>query len=658
MHWSIVARAKNRRGGFQIFKPANEHFPAMASASVLQRRWNRWLIFILSCVQVFTSAGIIFGWASLLIILKDAGVYASLCSSGTTLASCTQRDQALQLIFTFASSMNMIANLTSGLVMDRYGPRACKLLSHACIIGGSILIAAWNDSRDYLVLPGMTLIGYGGTGLQLASIHISNLFPSGKSLATCVIVGNFQLSFFVFFIFNDLYQAGTSLHTIFFWYAVLNVANFAITVVFEPTTPFRLPSDTGAPGIALEKAEDKGGESVNDSIVVASGKDIGVDTGTVSSINGAATTSIPANTPAPIPARPGLPRSTPFAPPSGLPSELGRFSMIRLPSVFMHAPSPGSLLTASPATPQGHTRMRRDNARSAGASMVAAPSGTGTGTSAGTGTGMQAQHGEGAPLLEHQITQTMTGACGGSCKGRHPKDLSQRSFRSQIQTTTFLQLLFFFSISTLWANFFVGTISSQLGPAVTNLSTTEYSYLINAFNVLLPAAVVGIPVIGWLLDTRGFVVSIFLTIALGLLFAVGLLVANPKRHPGLLIAAFCCYALFRTFLFSVTFAYVGQKFGFRHFGALSGVLFFVAAAIGYLQYPINSWGAYMDINVIQLVCLLCTLSFPCHEWLLSRREKQHDGYDDLVTVNEYGALADGKGTPLLFVDDAVETPQT
>ena len=102
----------------------------MPTASVLQRRWNRWLIFGLSCVQVFTSAGIIFGWASLLVILKDAGVYASLCASGATLATCTRRDQALQLIFTFASSMNMIANLTSGLVMDRYGPRACKLLSH------------------------------------------------------------------------------------------------------------------------------------------------------------------------------------------------------------------------------------------------------------------------------------------------------------------------------------------------------------------------------------------------------------------------------------------------------------------------------------------------------------------------------------------------
>ena len=66
----------------------------------------------------------------------------------------------------------------------------------------------------------------------------------------------------------------------------------------------------------------------------------------------------------------------------------------------------------------------------------------------------------------------------------------------------------------------------------------------------------------------------------------------------------------------------------------------------------------MDINVIQLVCLLCTLSFPCYEWLHSRRDQQHDGYDDLVTVNEYGALADGKGTPLLFVDDVVDTPQT
>ena len=59
------------------------------------------------------------------------------------------------------------------------------------------MLALWRPGRDALVLPAVTLLGYGGAGLHLASIHTSNLFPRAKSLVTCWIVGLFQLSFFV-----------------------------------------------------------------------------------------------------------------------------------------------------------------------------------------------------------------------------------------------------------------------------------------------------------------------------------------------------------------------------------------------------------------------------------------------------------------------------
>ena len=48
-------------------------------------------------------------------------------------------------------------------------------------------------------------------------------------------------------------------------------------------------------------------------------------------------------------------------------------------------------------------------------------------------------------------------------------------------------------------------------------------------------------------------------------------------EPDVLVASFCAYALFRTFLFSSAFAYVGQRFGDRHYGALCGVLFLCSA---------------------------------------------------------------------------------
>ena len=536
-------------------------------------RTNRWALLLLSSVQVFTSAGIIFGWASLVVVLKEAGVYADAC--GTAAASnCTARSNRLQMIFTVASSANSVANLSSGFVMDRYGPRVCKLQSHLCVIVGSALLGCWTPGRDALVLPAMTLIGYGGTGLQLASIHLSNLFPGAKSLATCFIVGMFQLSFFVFFVFRMLFDGGTSLQSIFWWYAVLNGINLLISLVFEPDQPFTLdeqaavlPSPQRLPSPVKQQAP---------ALLVEAGAEDGV--------------------------------AELHALESG-----GRFSMMRLPSRWMKHSGTASLLHPSPATSPavpgvvGGGAVLPYLALSDGGGATSL-NGGGGGAAPTKGTvGVRKAASERTPLVAHV-----------------PKrPLRDRSFRAQIASTSFRYLLFFFCVCTLWANFFVGTVAEQLQSGINDKQ--EMEGLLTAFNYILPGAVVGIPVIGWLLDTYGFVFSIFLTILLGLFFAVGMLF-HAQAHPRILVGAFCCYALFRTFLFAVTFAFVGHKFGYSHFGVLSGLLFFFSAGVGFLQYPINNPDAYYQVNVIQIICLLCTLSFPLYEHLQQRaqRKKQLD----------------------------------
>ena len=70
---------------------AKPFFPSMGLIALVDGtfalRTNRWVLLILSSVQVFTSAGIIFGWASLVVVLKEAGVYADACSTATAAAS-------------------------------------------------------------------------------------------------------------------------------------------------------------------------------------------------------------------------------------------------------------------------------------------------------------------------------------------------------------------------------------------------------------------------------------------------------------------------------------------------------------------------------------------------------------------------------------------
>ena len=553
-------------------------------------RTNRWVLLVLSAVQVFTSAGIIFGWASLVVVLKEAGVYASACGAGAGLAAdCTARSNRLQMIFTVASSANSVANLSSGLVMDRYGPRVCKLQSHFCVIVGCVLLGYWRPGLDALVLPAITLLGYGGTGLQLASIHLSNLFPGAKSLATCFIVGMFQLSFFVFFVFRMLFDAGAGLNGIFMGYAVLNVANLLVSLVFEPDQPFALEDATAAKLPSPRKLPSPSKLPPHTTAAAAAAAAAADDEYAEDAV--AELHEIESG---------------------------GRFTMMRLPSRWMKHPGTSALLSASPAAPSGGgggggvSPSYLALAEGGGATSL---NGGGGGDGGGNRAGVRLVARPGSGKAANERTPLVVAS------GGLPRALRDRSFRAQIASTSFLYLLFFFCVCTLWANFFVGSVAQQLQSGISDVA--EMQGLLTAFNYILPGAVVGIPVIGWLLDTYGFVVSIFTTILLGLLFAVGMLsVAYPHPSPRVLIGAFCCYALFRTFLFAVTFAYVGHKFGYSHFGVLSGLLFFFSAGVGFLQYPINNWGAYYEVNVIQLVCLLCTISFPLYEWLQTRSQRK------------------------------------
>jgi len=122
-------------------------------------------------------------------------------------------------MFIMASSSNMISPLFLGLVLDRFGPRACSVTSVAFstlgffLFGTAAMLAPalssssssiTGMSREDLFSLSVVMIGFGGPGVQNAVIHTANLFPSHKGLVTAIITGCFQLSFIVFFVFDQV----------------------------------------------------------------------------------------------------------------------------------------------------------------------------------------------------------------------------------------------------------------------------------------------------------------------------------------------------------------------------------------------------------------------------------------------------------------------
>jgi hypothetical protein len=71
-------------------------------------------------------------------------------------------------------------------------------------------------------------------------IHLANLFPAKKGLVTAIITGCFQLSFCIFFIFDQLwFFGGVDYRTIFMSHAGVCLVCLAASVLLWPDKPFQ-----------------------------------------------------------------------------------------------------------------------------------------------------------------------------------------------------------------------------------------------------------------------------------------------------------------------------------------------------------------------------------------------------------------------------------
>ncbi|KAJ0411475.1 hypothetical protein ATCC90586_008524 [Pythium insidiosum] len=220
--------------------------PSPAKRGIAKPRFSRYLLVGFAIFQCFLGAGVVFGWTSILPMLEKERIYNELCKPDESF--CEAQSVQLHFAFTIAASSSMFANLFLGILFDKYGPRISKLVSLVILMVGAIMMGrarvrtTASSSFDFF-LPGMAFMAFGGTGLQLCSVHLSNLFPEAKSLVTCFMVGALQLSFFIFAIFAVLYDNfGLSQRAIFNGYTAILGVSLLGTVVLSPDKPYQLDS--------------------------------------------------------------------------------------------------------------------------------------------------------------------------------------------------------------------------------------------------------------------------------------------------------------------------------------------------------------------------------------------------------------------------------
>jgi MFS family permease len=185
-----------------------------------------------------------------------------------------------------------------------------------------------------------------------------------------------------------------------------------------------------------------------------------------------------------------------------------------------------------------------------------------------------------------------------------------RDLFQPICSLKFLLLLYWMVMCTFWANYFIGTVTDQFATYYGQDVAKEY---VDLFNLLLILGTLSIPLYGSFTDKLGLGPAFILATGCGIVFGIGNLLFSVVKVQ-VQVATFCVYGLFRTFLFSSVFAYIAAEFGFRFFGAISGILFLLSSLVGLSQYSIVRYfdANYFNLSILQLVCLCSAMVFPIY----------------------------------------------
>jgi len=157
-----------------------------------------------------------------------------------------------------------------------------------------------------------------------------------------------------------------------------------------------------------------------------------------------------------------------------------------------------------------------------------------------------------------------------------------RSAKDQISSLWFVVLTAFVTVHMLRINWYIMTVRTQVEYFTGDAALAET--LTTLFTVVLPlGGVVGIPFVGWLLDSRPWldVASTLLTFGL----AFGLLGLTPSA--ALQIAGIAVFCLFRPLMYTAVSDAFARVFGFAHFGTVYGLAMSTSGVVGMVNAPLD-----------------------------------------------------------------------
>ncbi|KAK7456520.1 hypothetical protein BaRGS_00039376 [Batillaria attramentaria] len=208
-------------------------------------------------MECLLFGGLLYGWGSLVFILKRDGVYSGLCevfenqnrtvvessistvrphalngsnsivsynistSNSTSIthhhelatkkSGCTEQDNRLVLVFTIGSMLFCAGTAVMGQINFKFGTRVTRLCACAILIIGALLTGFTSQDIPWLIFPGLTLLGIGGIPLLMTNMQFSMLFTKGSSTVVSMLSGAFDASSGVMLIVKLVHEKGVEL---------------------------------------------------------------------------------------------------------------------------------------------------------------------------------------------------------------------------------------------------------------------------------------------------------------------------------------------------------------------------------------------------------------------------------------------------------------
>ena len=177
------------------------------AASLLPTR--RWALVMLSCVEVLTATGVMFGWSSLSIALRREGTYAELCDDDKS--GCDAQALRLNAVYTAGAFCVPLGGMVWGPLMDVKGAKWTRAVG-MCVFSAGCILFAFSDSKTFdAYVPAACLVSIGGMANFLSHFVLAEYFADDHfGLVHSLINCSFDASTVTFTLLELIHKEGAS----------------------------------------------------------------------------------------------------------------------------------------------------------------------------------------------------------------------------------------------------------------------------------------------------------------------------------------------------------------------------------------------------------------------------------------------------------------